>query len=240
MKVIKLEEAESTNGYAKVYINTIPDKTVVHALRQTAGRGRLNRAWVDLGDGNLFVSVVLKPSNTFSDIYSNLTQYLSVVLCKVLETYSIKPEIKWPNDVLVNGKKIAGILSETVMHSQILDGIVLGVGVNLNAEIKNLSLVQDKQITSLNLETGKDVDVEVFLEELLCEFFKNYDEFLLSGFNMIKDDYLKRNCFLDKEVNIQVFNSVKTGVAKSVTDRGELVLNTKDNNETLLTIGDII
>ena len=224
MKVIKLEEAESTNGYAKMYIDTIPDKTAIHALRQTAGRGRLNRSWEDLGDGNLFVSIVLKPSNTFSDIYSNLTQYLSVALCKVLEAYSIKPEIKWPNDVLVNGKKIAGILSETVMHSQILDGIVLGVGVNLNAEIENLSLVQDRQITSLNLETGKDVDVEVFLEE----------------FNMIKDDYLKRNCFLDKEVNIQVFNSVKTGVAKSVTDRGELVLNTKDNNETLLTIGDII
>lgn len=240
MKVIKLEEAESTNGYAKMYIDTIPDKTAIHALRQTAGRGRLNRSWEDLGDGNLFVSIVLKPSNTFSDIYSNLTQYLSVALCKVLEAYSIKPEIKWPNDVLVNGKKIAGILSETVMHSQILDGIVLGIGVNLNAEKENLSLVKDKPITSVNLETGKNVDVDVFLNELLTEFFKNYEEFLTSGFTLIKDDYLKRNCFLDKEVNIQIFNDVKTGVAKSVTDRGELVLSTKDNKEALLTIGDII
>ena len=86
-------------------ISALEDRTVIHAIRQTSGRGRLNRSWIDLGEGNLFMSIVLKPSNTFNEIYPNITQYLSVSLCKVLETYGLKPQIKWPNDVLINGKK---------------------------------------------------------------------------------------------------------------------------------------
>ena len=63
-------------------ISALEDRTVIHAIRQTSGRGRLNRSWIDLGEGNLFMSIVLKPSNTFNEIYPNITQYLSVSLCK--------------------------------------------------------------------------------------------------------------------------------------------------------------
>lgn len=240
MKIIELEEIDSTNNYAKMNVSTLADRTVIHAKRQTSGRGRLNRSWVDLGEGNLFMSIILKPSSTFNEIYPNITQYLSVALCKVLETYGLEPQIKWPNDVLINGKKIAGILSETVMEGQKLEGIVLGVGVNLNSSIENVKSIPDKIATSLNLEIGKNVDLNVFLNELLTEFFTNYDEFLNTGFINIKDEYINRNCFLNKELNVQVFNNIKTGLAKSVNDKGELVLLSKDNNEFVLTIGDIL
>lgn len=240
MKIIELEEIDSTNNYAKVNIESFADRTIVHAKCQTSGRGRLNRSWVDLGEGNLFMSIVLKPSNTFNEIYPNITQYLSVALCKVLENYGLEPQIKWPNDVLINGKKIAGILSETVMEGQKLEGIVLGLGVNLNSKLENVKSIPDKIATSLNLEIGKNVDLNVFLKELLTEFFTNYDEFLNTGFINIKDEYINRNCFLNKELNVQVFNNVKTGLAKSVNDKGELVLLSKDNNEFVLTIGDIL
>ena len=76
MKIIGLEETDSTNNYAKINIETLADRTVIHAKRQTSGRGRLNRKWIDLGEGNLFMSVVLKPSDTFNEIYPNITQYL--------------------------------------------------------------------------------------------------------------------------------------------------------------------
>lgn len=240
MKVIKLEEAESTNSYAKLNIDTLTDRMVVHAIKQTKGRGRLNRSWVDLGNGNLFLSIVLKPSTDFNDIYPNITQYLSVSLCKILENYGVTPQIKWPNDVLINGKKIAGILSETVMQGQVLKGLVVGIGVNLNSNHENLAKIIDKEATSLNLEIGKDVNLDVFMNELLTEFFDSYDEFLNAGFINIKEDYLNRNCFLNKELNVRVFNNIKTGIAKSVNDKGELVLQTKDNKESVLTIGDIL
>lgn len=240
MKFLKLESVNSTNSYAKSNIENLADRTVVYALEQTSGRGRLSRSWVDLGKGNLFMSIVLKPSEMYNDIYSNLTQYLSVCLCKVLETYNVTPQIKWPNDVLVNGKKIAGILSETVMQSGgKCKGLILGIGVNLNAKQSDIDNIPNKIATSLNIEINRNIDLETFLKELTNEFLKNYDEFLQKGFEFIKHDYIERNSFLNKELNIQIFDKIENGLAKSVTDRGELVL-LKDNKELVLTIGDIL
>ncbi len=240
MNIVRLEEVESTNSFAKANIDTFGDKTSIVTKRQTSGRGRLNRSWIDLGNSNLFLSIVLKPSDTFEEFYPNITQYLSVCVCKVLENYGLKPQIKWPNDVLVNGAKIAGILSETVMQGIKLKGIVLGIGVNLNATKEKLENIPDKIATSLNLETGNEINLKEFLDKLLEEFFKNYDEFLKIGFPLIKEDYINRNCFLNKNLDVKVFNSIKTGLAKEITDKGELVLIDKNNEEMVLTIGDIL
>lgn len=240
VKVIQLEEVDSTNSYGKKHIDEFEDKTVIITKKQTSGRGRLNRSWVDLGEGNLFLSIILKPSETFNEIYPNLTQYLSVTLCKVIESYGIQTQIKWPNDVLIDGKKIAGILSETVMQGQKLKGIVLGVGVNLNSNHEKIDAIPNKIATSLNIETQKAIDLKEFLNKLLTEFFEHYDEFLQSGFLQIKDDYIKRNCFLGKELKVQVFNHIESGLAKAVNDLGELVLEDNNKREIVLTIGDII
>ena len=240
VKVIQLEEVDSTNSYGKKRIDEFEDKTAIITKKQTSGRGRLNRSWVDLGEENLFLSIILKPSETFNEIYPNLTQYLSVTLCKVIESYGIQTQIKWPNDVLIDGKKIAGILSETVMQGQKLKGIVLGVGVNLNSNQEKIDAIPNKIATSLNIETQKAIDLKEFLNKLLTEFFENYDEFLQSGFLQIKDDYIKRNCFLGKELKVQVFNHMESGLAKAVNDLGELVLEDNNKREIVLTIGDII
>ncbi|MBE7712130.1 MAG: biotin--[acetyl-CoA-carboxylase] ligase [Cyanobacteria bacterium SIG26] len=239
MKVIKLEQVDSTNNYAKSNIENFADQTVIHAISQTSGRGRLSRSWVDLGVGNLFMTIILKPSESYKEEYSNLTQYMSVVLCKVFEFYGLEPQIKWPNDVLIDGKKIAGILSETVMSGSVLKGIVLGIGVNLNAQKETVNSIPEKLATALNLELGADVDLDLFMSRLLGEFFDNYCEFLDGGFEYIKKDYINRNCFLNKELNIQIFNNIETGLAKSITDSGELVL-LKEDKELVLTIGDIL
>jgi BirA family biotin operon repressor/biotin-[acetyl-CoA-carboxylase] ligase len=240
MKIITLEETESTNSYAKTHIDTLADNSVIIAKRQTSGRGRLNRSWVDLGEGNLFMSIVLKPSETFNEIYSNLTQYLSVMLCKVLEDYRITPQIKWPNDVLISGKKIAGILAETVIQEGKLKGLIIGLGVNLNAKQSDIDEIPDKIATALNIETGKDIELNDFCENLTNKFFTNYENFLENGFALIENDYINRNCFLDKEIKVKVFDKTECGIAKSVTNKGELVLQTKENKELVLTIGDIL
>ncbi len=239
MRVITLEEVDSTNLYAKNNLHVLEDRTIIHAQRQTSGRGRLTRKWIDFGPGNLFASFVLKPSSDFDEKYSNLTQYLSVVLARVLEKYGLEPKIKWPNDVLINGKKIAGILSETVMQGANFKGLVLGIGVNLNATADEVKLVEDKPVTALNLEIGEVVDSDEFLKELADEFFANYDEFLQKGFEFIKSDYISRASFLDTEVCVQGFNSTQSGIAKGVTDLGELVLE-RENKQFVLTIGDIL
>jgi BirA family biotin operon repressor/biotin-[acetyl-CoA-carboxylase] ligase len=240
MKVIRLEEIDSTNNYAKTNIENLSDKDVIIASRQTSGRGRLSRSWVDLGEDNLFMTIVLKPSETFNEIYPNLTQYLSVTLSKTIENYGINTQIKWPNDVLINDKKIAGILAETVISNGKLKGIALGIGVNLNAKQTDINNIPDKIATALNIELNKKIDTEEFTTNLLNEFFKNYDKFLENGFSLIKDDYIKRNCFLGKELSVKTFDTTESGFAKSITDMGELVLLDKENKELVLTIGDIL
>ena len=218
MNIINLEEVNSTNLYAKENLDILDDKTIVIATRQTAGRGRFDRKWVDLGEGNLFMTIVLKPSDVFREVYANYTQYLSVSLTRVLEEYGLSPKIKWPNDVIVNNAKIAGILAETVMQGNCFKGLVLGIGVNLNADKNDLVQIRDK---------------------LLGEFFKNYEEFLRKGFSMIKEYYEHRCNFLGKEVDVQVFNQKKSGLVKGINDLGELILEDR-NGEFILTMGDIL
>lgn len=240
MNIVRLDVVDSTNLYAKENLQTLPDRTVISAERQTSGRGRFDRTWVDLGDSNIFMSIVLKPSQNFDCIYTNITQYLSVVLCNVIEQYGITAEIKWPNDVLVGGKKIAGILSETVMQGSNFKGLVLGIGINLNSKISDLKTIKDKDATSLNIELSiESVNKEKFLNKLLEEFFKNYDEFLKKGFTLIRNEYLSRACFLNKEISVMVFNNRKSGIAKDINTSGELVLE-NDKKEFVLTMGDIL
>lgn len=239
MEFLYLDEVDSTNLYGKKNIDILADKTVISAKRQLSGRGRLNRVWLDLGEGNLFVSLVLKPSLKFDEKFANLTQYLSVILCKTIEQYGLQPEIKWPNDVLINGKKVAGILSETVMQGQIFKGLVLGFGVNISAGANDVKLVTDKYVTSVSLERGKLVDGKLFLNDLLNLFFQDYNKFLESGFEFIKHDYVKRVNFLEKELCVKVFNDTKCGVAKGINDNGALILE-KNNENFVLTIGDIL
>lgn len=239
MREIFLENIDSTNSWAKINIENLADRTVVYAESQTQGRGRLARIWVDLGRGNLFMTLVLKPGENFDERYANLTQYMSVTLCKVLEKeYNINPEIKWPNDVLINGKKIAGILSEASVKGSVFKGLVLGIGVNLNAEEKDFSKI-DKSVTSLNLEVGKTIDMKEFKDFLVAAFFENYDKFLAEGFEFIKKDYISRANFLDKELCVALVNETKKGLAKGVTDKGELILASGES-EFILNIGDIL
>ncbi len=240
MDFITLEEVDSTNLYAKRKLEFISDRTVISAKKQTCGRGRLNRKWVDLGEGNLFVSIVLKPSDLFEQKYSNLTQYLSVCICRTLEIYSLQPEIKWPNDVLVNGKKIAGILCETVMQGAVFKGLVLGVGINISASENSIKQITDKDATSLDLELKSGCpSAAVFLDKLLSIFWKDYDNFLKEGFIYIKEDYSKRARFLGKKIRVCLQDGIVEGVASEVDDFGALVLDEKDKN-IVLTIGDIL
>ncbi len=239
MDIISFEELDSTNIYAKNNLENLSDRSVVCARRQTSGRGRLQRSWLDLGGDNLYMTIVLKPCSESLNYFQNLTQYLSVTLCKLLETYGLTPQIKWPNDVLINGKKIAGILSEAVFQGNAMKGIVLGIGVNLNVEHKNLSLVTDKEVTSLNLEVGETIDLSDFQQKLSSMFFANYDKFLKQGFEFIKSDYTSRIYFLDTEISVKGFNSTVTGIAREINDCGELVLE-KDKKKLVLNIGDIL
>jgi BirA family biotin operon repressor/biotin-[acetyl-CoA-carboxylase] ligase len=239
MELLFLDTVDSTNKYAKEYLDELNDKTIVYAGVQTAGRGRLQRKWNSNSGNNIYASIVLKPSNELKEIYSNLTQYLSLVLAEIFEEYNLTPKIKWPNDVRVNRKKISGILAESVIEKNELKGIVLGFGVNLNCtkdEMENI----DQPATSLNLETGMKIDREKFLKSVSDKFCLRYNEFIEEGFLLIREEYLRRAEFLNMPVTVKVYDKEICGIAKDITENGALKIIDKNNKEHILLIGDIL
>jgi len=239
MEFLYLDEVDSTNKWAKENVEQLSDKTVVYAGMQTAGRGRLNREWVFTGCENIYASIVLKPSDYMNEVYSNLTQYLCVKLCETFEDYNVEPKIKWPNDILVNDKKISGILAEAAIKEGKLKGLVLGFGVNLNVR-GDLLLNIDQPATSLNIEAKKEIDRDKFLKNLTSKFCLMYDEFIEKGFLLIKDDYIRRAKFLNNHVTVKVLDTQINGVAKNITDNGALKLTDNEGKEHVLLIGDIL
>ncbi len=241
MKSVHLKEINSTNDYVKKHISELENLTFVYADRQTSGRGRLTRKWIDSGEDNLFLTIVIKPTDDITDInlYPNFTQYLSVVLALVLEeNYNLKPQIKWPNDVLINGKKVAGILAEGTFDGAKFRGMALGIGVNLNTEFKNLSKI-DKPATSIFQETGLIVDKQEFLKQLYTKFCLLYDSFVCDGFKSVKEIYISKANFINRQLKINVFDNIHEGVAIGLTDDGALRLK-EDEEINTYCIGDIL
>ena len=239
MNKIHLVEINSTNTYAKENIDKFEDKTVIYTDRQTAGRGRFTRKWFDLGSRNLYMTIVLHPGEKFIETYSNLTQYLALKTCKVLEAYGVNSQIKWPNDNLVNGKKIGGILSETVFKGDKLKGIALGIGVNLNAKLEEVKAIPDRIATALNLEINQPIDRDKFLDVLIESFFEDYEEFLKKGFSSIRDEYLKYSVLIGENITINHLNKQIQGKFKTINSDGTIQIETTSGSINL-SIGDIM
>ncbi len=244
MEFLYLEEIDSTNRYAKNNIEKIDDLTVVYTYLQTNGRGRMDRKWNYTGKDNIYASIVLKPSDHMKDVYSNLTQLLCVVLAQVFEEYNILPQIKWPNDIRINGKKISGILAEAVgvndkEKGYLLKGLILGFGVNLNVNKDTLQQI-NQPATSLNIEVGHSIDKQSFLKKVTDKFCLYYNRFIEEGFLLIREDYIRRAEFLNKEVAVKVFDKTYEGIATDVTSNGALKIIDKNNQEHILLIGDIL
>lgn len=231
--LIEIETVNSTNIFAKENIEKLKDKTVISAEQQTHGYGRFQRKWISNIPENIYCSIILKPENKKHLI--NLTQYLCVVLCKTMEDYKVKPQIKWPNDVIVSNRKIAGILCE----KSGANGFVLGIGVNLNIPASALKEIT-QPATSLNLETGQKINKKQFQEKLLHNFFQNYDAFIEKGFGFIKEDYIARIKFIGKKIYISNEKNKKIEyIAKSINDDGSLLVLNQEKKELKIITGDI-
>ncbi len=238
-KINKFEKLDSTNKYALNNIAQIQPNTVIQAETQEAGRGRFSRKWISDKKGNCYISFVLKPSLKYRNNFPNLTQYLSVILCKELEKYGLTPNIKWPNDVQINGKKIAGILSEVAFSGDDFGGIVLGIGVNLNLEESDLRKI-DIPATSINIETSKEINSDEFIENFVKSFFENYNDVVRDGFLVIKAQYISYCNFIGKEITIKNPEPTTLGTAIGISDDGALEILTPSGELQKIISGDVI
>ena len=180
MDIINFTEIYSTNAYAKENLKDLADMTVLSADLQSAGHGQFKRKWLssNKNGGNCYLTIVLKPKN--KEHIGKLTCFTSLIIAKTLEGYGLKPNFKYPNDVMISGKKIAGILAEATTLGDELIGIALGLGINLNLEKEELETI-DQPATSIFNETGKVVNKIEFIKCLLDNFNKEYSNLIEYG-----------------------------------------------------------
>ena len=235
-RIIEFAELDSTNLHALANLRDLADRDVIQAAVQTAGHGRLHRRWISHVPGNLCVSLVLKPVHAPpSDLpLAGLSQLLATSVCRALDAGAT---LKWPNDVLLGGKKVAGLLAETVTQGEFV-GLVLGLGVNLNLDAEMLASI-DQPATSLAAWTGGPVDVAGFRDAVLEDFFSRYDEFLATGFAMIRGEYLARCPFIGTNVEVRRGEEIIRGRANGLSQDGTLEVVTPDGTLRTADLGEM-
>jgi len=224
-KIIYSETVDSTNSYGKKLVNKkTPEGTIVVADVQTKGRGRKDRSWSS-PLGGLWFSVILYP-NISPQNAMLVTMASSVSIAQAIsEITDLNPVVKWPNDLLINGKKICGILTELDAEIDKINYCVVGIGINVNNQIDtNLKDIA----TSLNNETGKHVSRVELLKLIISKLDENYAKLLSKDYRSIRDIWFKYANIIGKKVQVSAEKSTIKGVVSDVDESGCLILKTTD------------
>lgn len=220
------EELPSTNDLAKELAETgAVHGEVVIAECQTAGRGRRGRSWVSPAGRNLYLSVVLRPALP-PQRAPELTLVASLAACDACRQAGVDAGIKWPNDVLVGGRKVAGILTELSAEPDLVHWVVLGIGVNLNATAEDFPDDLRDVATSLALERGQPVPRALFTAALLSTLEQWLDVHAAEGFEPIRQAWRERSCTLGHEVRVEADGRELSGEAEDIDEGGALVVRT--------------
>ena len=226
--LIELTCVDSTNKYALANFDTLRDRTVISAETQTAGYGRLGRNWLSPPGANIYCSIVLKEQNH--------NPFLAVLgalaAAQTIRNYHLPAQIKWPNDVLIHGKKIGGVLAQSNNK-----GTVLGLGININMPAETLVKI-DKPATSLLAETGQTYDKAKILREILEKFFVLYDQAQAEGFAKLLEVWQNELHIIGRKIRIQTVGKEVHGTVIQVDKDGALIVETAQGKERVLT-GDV-
>ncbi len=205
-----------------------PHGTLVVAEIQTGGRGRLRRSWGS-PKGGLWMSIVLRPS-LVANLASRITQAAAVGVAKALWEMGCEARIKWPNDLLVGGKKICGILAESsaenvtgLVKGRRLDYVILGVGMNANLDPAELG-IPDRDVTTIRSELGHDLDLRELLRALLSNLVAELGR--IEDFGGVLEDWRNLNCTLGEKVRVRRFGEMLEGRAVDLSQEGALLLAT--------------
>ena len=229
--ILAFDELSSTTEY--LLKNSVPPYTVVTADFQTAGRGRSGRVWISEKSSNLYFSINLPPLSIEKLLPLNIA--VGFAVCDCLKKYA-DVRLKWPNDIMIDSKKMGGILFETAISGSSIEKIVLGIGLNINmnrfpAEIKDIA-------SSLSFATGETYSKEQILAELMNHFEVFYESFKLGKVNIVSE-WEKYSASLDKKIAVHK-NGVKTVfLERGITPSGFLIAEDAKGAYCEIVTGDI-
>lgn len=237
-RLVALETCESTNSEAMRRAEAgAEDGTLVWARRQTKGRGRRGRAWQDL-PGNLYFSLVLRPECTPQEA-AQLGFVAALALGDAIGSVAppmIEVHFKWPNDVLLNGRKGAGILLESKIVDGALDWLVLGVGVNVAAHPRDL----EPPATSLRFEGAPaELTAARLLEAFAPHFMSRVDRWLEDGFAPIRRGWMNHAYGLDQQIGVNLASERFEGRFKDLDETGALIVELPGGGTRRVAAGDV-
>jgi len=228
------DELTSTNDRAKELADEGAEHgEVVVAEAQTSGRGRRGRTWVSPPRKNLYFSVVLRPDLPPARA-PELTLVASVAISEALQQAGVDARIKWPNDLLASGKKIAGILTELAADPDRVEWVVLGVGVNLNARAEDFPADVRGEATSILLERGQPAPRALFAAACFTALEGWLDRHAEGGFAAIREAWRERSATLGREVSVRLDDREIVGTAEDLDETGALLVRTPAGLERIL------
>ena len=227
------ESLESTNTRAKEIAFQAKEGSLVIAEEQTSGKGRMGRVWSSPKNKGVYMSVILKP-NTDPVNVARLTLLGAAAINLALKDIGIKSEIKWPNDVVINGKKVAGVLTE--MHSElgVINYVILGIGINANLNLDQIPEDLKEKATSLKAIKGEKIDRRELFVRLVTRIDELYKEFILTGeidgtIQICKDN----SAVIGKEIHVHQGKEKRQGRAIELNKNGELLVEFETGVENL-------
>jgi len=234
------EQTTSTNDVVeKLARDGVKEGVVVFAESQTRGRGRLGRKWVSPAHKGLWFSVLLRPDLRPQET-TQLTVASATALRRAIQSETgLKPEIKWPNDILIRGKKVAGILTELSAEVDRVKHIILGIGVDVNLNANEFPPELRKTATSLKIETGETVSRAELAVAILRELDFDYARICGGKFPAVADEWESGCATIGKNVTVHIGERKIHGRAESLGDDGALLLRTEHGRLETITGGDV-
>ena len=227
-KWLHFEELASTNSYATEYLSTTKplDGTVISTYKQAQGRGQGGSFWESEPDKNIAMSLIVQPHFLAARDQFVLSQAVSLGVLDFIQKYvDGDAKVKWPNDIYIGNKKVAGILIQNTLSSSKIQNSIIGVGINVN-QTKFKSEAPNP--TSLKLETGKDFDLDELLEMLCWKIEVRYLQLKANAFDKIKTDYLENLYRYATDAMFQIpAGDFFQGRIIGIGEFGKLLLQTK-------------
>ncbi|VUT24843.1 MAG: Putative biotin ligase [Candidatus Methanolliviera sp. GoM_asphalt] len=240
-RIYYFEEVDSTNNVARRLADRgIGERVVVIADHQTHGRGRIGRDWFS-PHGGIWLSIVLKPK--IAPSHATIIALLAAsVLANTIKKrwHELNVKTKWPNDILIDGKKVAGILTEMEIKDNMVDYIIVGMGINANVDISIFPENIRKLSTSLKEEIGREINRVKFIQDLFREFDRQYNIFMKYGSSVILAEWKIFSETIGRHVQIATDKRLVKGEAIDIDDCGALILKLEDNSFKKIVSGECI
>lgn len=233
---------ESTNREAKRLAEKgLPGFNCIAAEEQSEGRGRLGRDWFSPPGSGLWFSILLKPDTVTPAEAAPITLVTAAVIADYFnQTLKLPVKIKWPNDLLVNEKKLGGILTELKGEPDHIDYLIIGIGLNISQNTEDFPPGLRGKVTSLFIESGALQNRTSLLLQLRDRLFKAYQLFFQEGFKPFSAQWKKHSSTLGRKVTVRLAGQTVSGKAEDITEQGALILTDNNGAKKIINYGEII